>query len=89
MLAVTAAFLKSALLTSVLVCIEIEEAESGGEGNGHIYLWTLHVSPSLTVFPIATLPSQILPLSCSKPEAPASIYPRENCTGPHKGGRPE
>lgn len=32
MLAVIAAFLKSALLTSVLVCIEIEKAESRGRG---------------------------------------------------------
>lgn len=61
MLAVLAAFLKSTLLKSVLVCIEIEEEESRGRGTVIFFAGMLSVLPAPTVLTIATLPSKILP----------------------------
>lgn len=63
MLAVLAAFLKSALLKSVLVCIEIEAGWVGGCVCAFVFFFVgiLCVSPAPTPLTIATLPSKILP----------------------------
>lgn len=61
MLAVLTAFLKSALLKSVLVHIEIEEGESRWRGTVIFFVCTLCVSPAPTALTVATLPSKILP----------------------------